>query len=95
MNKLLILPEGDYIFTSNQVEGLRIDINQFTRILGLTPEPGWFGNEEVIVFIDSETLSEKEKIIEVERTNLLLDEIRFEEVNNVLDDVLFNIFNSI
>lgn len=94
LDKLLILPEGNYVFSYDEVEGLNILIDQSTRILRITPEPGWFGNEKIVVYIDAVDASSQEKIQEISQNKLLLEEINFDEVDTIFDDFLYGLFNA-
>ncbi len=92
MTRIVILPEGEFAYSSNNPENLIVDIDQEKGIVAVKPKEGWYGEETVIIYIDG---IGKEQPRLVQSNNLILSEINLDKIGRVFfDDALYNLFSS-
>ncbi len=92
MTRIVILPEGEFAYSSNNPENLIVDIDQEKGIVAVKPKEGWYGEETVIIYIDG---IGKEQPRLVQSNNLIFSEINIEQLGQIFfDDALYNLFSS-
>ncbi len=92
MTRIVILPEGEFAYSSNNPENLIVVIDQEKGIVAVKPKEGWYGEETVIIYIDG---IGKEQPRLVQSNNLIFSEINIDQLGRVFfDDSLYNLFSS-
>jgi len=93
IKKLVILPDEDFTYSSNEPENVIVSIDQENALVKIMPEKMWFGQVPIVIFVTGVAPYTAEKIKEFGRKKILLEEMNFEIFNeSFLDTDMFILF---